>query len=377
MSTVGDYYALLNVDMTATRAQIKAAYRAKARRIHPDVSGRNSDEFVALHEAYQALVDPVRRAAYDRSLRWSTPMPTHRAGFWSTAPVWRRTGRTGRLRDFGEDKNYRPARLDLDPATLPWWEQGGGRVRLVPRPGPTRDQVLAVLGAWCALLLLTALLPIDSVPVLVVLWTLVAAGAVVIARLARQYLLARRAERAFFLETGGRVEFGKPGAEADQLAERLTARAIGDYLLRLPGTRVFHGLTRPDSVFADVDHAVLRGRRLVLVGSKLWLPGHYEADDDGSIWRNGHVFHGGDATLTESVAAYRELLPDVDVRGVLVVHPSRAGLLSTDVEDDVAIAPLTAEGFVRTIGAWLAEEPPMLDRETFRIVLGRVAATER
>jgi hypothetical protein len=377
VSTVGDYYAMLGLDAGATRAQIKSAYRAKARRIHPDVSGRDSDEFVALHEAYQALVDPIRRAAYDRSLRWSTPMPTHRAGSWSTTPARRRTGRTGRLRDFGEDKNFRPARLDLDPATLPWWEQGGGRVRLVPRSGPTRDQVLAVLGAWCALLLLTALLPIDSVPVLVVLWTLVAAGAVVIARLARQYLLAHRVDRAFLLETGGRVEFGKPGAESDQLAERLTARVIGDYLLRLPGTRVFHGLTRPGSVFADVDHAVLRGRTLVLVESKLWLPGHYEADDDGTIWRNGHLFRGGSATLPESVAAYRELLPDVDVRGALVVHPSRAGLLSTDVEDEVEIPPLTAEELVRTVGAWLAEESPTLDRGTFRIVLGRLATTER
>jgi hypothetical protein len=236
--------------------------------------------------------------------------------------------------------------------------------------------VLGAVGAWCALVLLTILLPVDSIPVLVVLWTLVAAGAVTIQRLARQYLLAVRAERAFLLETGGRTEFGRPGEEPDQLAERVTAQAIGDYLLRLPGTRAFHGLTRPGSVFADVDHAVLRGRRLVLVESKMWLPGHYEADDDGSIYRNGHGFHGGAVHLPRAVAAYRRLLPDVEVRGVLVVHPSRAGLLSTDVEDEVAIPPLTAEGFVRTIGAWLAEESTSLDRGTFRIVLGQLATTE-
>lgn len=370
VSTV-DYYTLLGVDKAASRAQIKTAYRAKARSIHPDFGGSAAD-FHALHEAYQALVDPIRRAAYDRSLRWSAPMPTRRAGSWSTTPVVRRTGRTGRLRDFGEDKDFVPPELDLDPATLPWWEQHG-RVRQLPGTGPSREQVLGALGAWCALLLLTVLLPVDSIPVQVVLWTLVSAGAVAIAGLARRYLRAHRVERAFLLETAGRTEFGSPGAEPDQLAERMTAQAIGDYLLRLPGARVFHGLTRPGSVFVDVDHAVLRGRRLVLVESKLWLPGHYEADDDGAIYRNGHVFHGGATHLPDSLADYRTLLPDVDVRGVLVVHPSRAGVLSTDVEDEVPIPPLTAEGFVRTIGAWLAEEPPILDRDVFGVVLGQLA----
>lgn len=370
------YYELLGVDRNASRSDIKSAYRAKARSIHPDVGGSAAD-FSALNEAYQALVDPIRRNAYDRSLRWSTPMPTHHAGTgtWSATPVRRRRGQTGRLREFGEDKDFRAPALDLDVTTLPWWEQGG-QVRPLPRSGPSREQVLAVLGAWCALVLLTVLLPVGSIPVLVVLWTLVAAGAVTIQRLARQYLLELRAERAFLLETGGRAEFGRPGGDADQVAERLTARAIGDYLLRLPGTKVFHGLTRPGSVFADVDHAVLRGRRLVLVESKLWLPGHYEADDDGALYRNGHVFHGGSAGLARSLATYRDLLPEVEVRGVLVVHPSRLGLLSTDVEDDVPIPPLTAEGFVRTIGDWLADEPPSLDRAIFRIVLARLAATD-
>jgi hypothetical protein len=235
--------------------------------------------------------------------------------------------------------------------------------------------VLGAIGAWFALLLLAALLPVDSVPVQIVLWTLVVAGAATIARLVWLYLREHRARRAFVLETGGRNEFGRPGDEADQLAERLTAQAIGDYLLRLPGAKAFHGLTRPGSVFADVDHAILLGRRLVLVESRMWLPGHYEADADGAVYRNGHVFHGGTVHLPDGVADYRRLLPGIEVRGVLVVHPSRLGLLSTDVEDGVAIPPLTAEDFVRTIGAWLAEEPPSVDRETFRTVLDQLATS--
>jgi hypothetical protein len=369
--STADYYQMLGVTRDASRSSIKSAYRAKARVIHPDLGG-NAEAFAALHDAYQALVDPVRRAAYDRSLRWGTPMPTRSAGARPSAPVRRRTGRTGRLRNFGEDKDFVPRRLTLDPATLPWWEHNG-RVRYLASSGPSREQVLGALGAWCALLLLAALLPVDSVPVQIVLWTLVVAGAVTIQRLGWLYLRARRAERAFVLETNGRSEFGRPGDDPEQLAERLTAQAIDDYLLRLPGVKVFHGLTRPGSVFADVDHAVLLGRRLVLLESRMWLPGHYEADADGAVYRNGHVFHGGAAHLPDGIADYRRLLPGVQVRGVLVVHPSRVGLLSTDVEDGVAIPPLTAEDFVRTIGAWLAEEPPSVDREIFRTVLGQLA----
>jgi hypothetical protein len=369
--STADYYQMLGVSRDASRSSIKSAYRAKARVVHPDLGG-NAEAFAALHDAYQALVDPVRRAAYDRSLRWGTPMPTRSPGSRASAPVRRRTGRTGRLRNFGEDKDFVPRRLILDPATLPWWEHSG-RVRYLDGSGPSREQVLGAVGAWCALLLLAALLPVDSVPVQIVLWTLVVAGAVTIQRLVWRYLRTRRAERAFVLETNGRSEFGRPGDEPEQLAERLTAQAIGDYLLRLPGVKVFHGLTRPGSVFADVDHAVLLGRRLVLLESRMWLPGHYEADADGAVYRNGHVFHGGAVHLPDGVADYRRLLPGVRVRGVLVVHPSRVGLLSTDVEDGVAIPPLTAEDFVRTIGAWLAEEPPSVDREIFRTVLGQLA----
>lgn len=46
-------------------------------------------------------------------------------------------------------------------------------------------------------------------------------------------------------------------------------------------------------MFADVDHAVLCGKRLVLIESKIWLPGHYETAEDGRLLRNGRPFRGG------------------------------------------------------------------------------------
>jgi hypothetical protein len=286
-----------------------------------------------------------------------------------------RTGQTGRLRGFGADPDFVPPPLRLDMDTVPWWPtvQVSARVRYLPVMGPAVTLVLAVTGGWLLLLLFVLLLPLPSVG-LVLGWLLVAGAGVLVFRLARGYVSARIADRAFVAESGGRTVFGRPGADTDQLAERLTARLLAEYLAPLPGARIFHGLAWPGSVFADVDHAVLRGRRLVLIESKLWLPGHYTADDAGTVWRNGHPFRGGAIRLPDGVSEYRELLPDVEVRGVLLVYPSRAGEVTTGEPPEVPAPPMSPERFVREIGEWLADEPATVDREIFRTVLERVVS---
>jgi Nuclease-related domain len=202
----------------------------------------------------------------------------------------------------------------------------------------------------------------------------VAAAAVFVFRLTREYVLARLADRAFLAQAGSIVVYGQPGTEREQLGEQLTARLLAEYVAPLPGVRIFHGLAWPGSVFADVDHAVLRGNRLVLIESKLWLPGHYIADEHGEVWRNGHPFRGGAIRLPDGVAAYRELLPGLEVRGALVVHPSRRGDITTGDSPDVAAPPMSQEQFVMEIGEWLADQPPVVDRDAFRTVLDLVVS---
>jgi curved DNA-binding protein CbpA len=124
-----DHYEVLQVHRQAGPDVIRAAYRALARKHHPDFGG-DVVQMVALNEAWRVLSDGARRATYDAELRQSyqrratdreEPAPIR--GF---APMARtraaRAGHdSGTVIDFGRYAGWSVGRLvDHDPDYLEW-----------------------------------------------------------------------------------------------------------------------------------------------------------------------------------------------------------------------------------------------------------------
>ncbi len=64
-----NYYDMLGVNKNASDKDIKAAYRRKARKLHPDVNPNDADaqeKFKKVNEAYEVVGDPARRKDYDQ-----------------------------------------------------------------------------------------------------------------------------------------------------------------------------------------------------------------------------------------------------------------------------------------------------------------------
>jgi hypothetical protein len=99
-----DPYAILGVRRDASREQIARAYRSRAKRAHPDVSGEPSSQMQELNWAWNVLSDGRRRAEWDRDhgtpsshRHWAEPDQSVRAapGTWQgryANPAWTVSG---------------------------------------------------------------------------------------------------------------------------------------------------------------------------------------------------------------------------------------------------------------------------------------------
>lgn len=63
-----DYYKLLEINKSASQADIKKAYRKLARKYHPDLNPNDKEaqaRFQQINEAHEVLSDPEKRKKYD------------------------------------------------------------------------------------------------------------------------------------------------------------------------------------------------------------------------------------------------------------------------------------------------------------------------
>ncbi len=82
------YYEILEVPVNASKEDIKRAYRRLALLHHPDTNKNSADHsiyFLEIKEAYETLMDPLRRQEYDRRKPFSEPSAGFVFSFYAMA----------------------------------------------------------------------------------------------------------------------------------------------------------------------------------------------------------------------------------------------------------------------------------------------------
>lgn len=250
------HYQILRVSVTATDKEIKVAYRKAARKAHPDHGG-DPEAFRQITLAYETLIDPKRRAEYDRRYASGAsgrvgPHPAQKPDYGGASASGRDTRTTT-----GVHRPNAPRNTAGDaPVYVPSFDD--------PNEVPLLSKGEAAL-------------QIHGIP----------------------------RKRGIF------------GAEARIQREMRTVQLISRQILNaIPAARLINGLRSP-SDNSHIDHALLSGYRLALIGSMLLPKGAY-------AWDGVALKHGGRSVpppqLELVVRHMQEIFPELNVTGWVVVH---------------------------------------------------------
>jgi len=112
------HYKLLGVKPGASTAEIKQAFRKKAKQLHPDIAGSgNAEAMRKLLDAYEALSDIERRFEYDRIYQSYAKKPDFNYRKW----LYEQNNPQSRAKLIF----YELLRLNEDQAIEVWRESGG------------------------------------------------------------------------------------------------------------------------------------------------------------------------------------------------------------------------------------------------------------
>ena len=132
MESAWDAYRILQVDPSAEEVVIQAAYRALARRFHPDGDEPDAHRMAELNRAYAILRDPASRRRHDtkRTMLHAQPIPVAHPGGRVDAWTPRRTPAAPALLDFGRYAGWRISDLARhDPDYLRWLSRHSSGLR--------------------------------------------------------------------------------------------------------------------------------------------------------------------------------------------------------------------------------------------------------
>jgi len=135
-----DYWSVLGLEPGADASNLKRAFRAQARRWHPDLNGNDplaEERFKLVNEAYAVLSDPRRRQAWEAGMPADGPGREHQDPFASGFPDFEAYlevlfGERRRPRRAAEPEWQEPE--PEPPAESP--PQASGSVTAAPPPPP-------------------------------------------------------------------------------------------------------------------------------------------------------------------------------------------------------------------------------------------------
>ncbi|MGO2539676.1 MAG: J domain-containing protein [Specibacter sp.] len=307
------HYQVLGLARTATERDVKIAYRKAAKIAHPDRGG-DPALFRQITEAYETLVDPAKRNAYDKSYgaagRSTPPAPSGsahaqaREGYrGSSYGSSARAGSTG-FSGFNTHRAPEHSSTAGDPSVYfpPYEGPAQGEVPIMPRP--------------------TAAQPVHGAP----------------------------RKRGLF------------GASSRLAREARTAQLIMQQVLPgIPAARLINGLTAPFNS-GYVDHVLVSGYRIAIIGSMLVPNGAFR-------WDGSTLVHGSKAVappqLLPATRQFQDLFPECNVTAWVCVHSNTGNLFEpvidyargTDPDGSNAVNVANAARFTREVKHFLASGP--------------------
>ena len=315
------HYQVLGLARMATEREIKIAYRKAARIAHPDRGG-DPALFRQVTQAYEILVDPARRERYDKSYG-ATGRSTTSASSGSHGPG---SGAYGSAASgtAGGFSAHSAARAASSGASRGFTTRHGNKGRSTASDPAIYRPAFEDLASGHAPLMerSRAAQPVHGSP----------------------------RKRGIF------------GASSRLAREARTAQLIMQQILPgLPAARLINGLTAPVGN-GYVDHVLVSGYRIVIVGSMLVPHGAFR-------WDGSTLIHGNKVAappqLIPTTRAFQDLFPECNVTAWVCVHSSTGNLFEpvidyvrgTEPDGSNAVNMANAARFVREAKQFLSSGP--------------------